>query len=209
MKYLLTVLTGAMLWACNQARVTGIEIDPAIQQEAEKKFTAIKGSDQSNVKHLFYENPVAFEFFEDDSLVLSSEGQFIEQQFKSFYLWKNDTLLIDGSIGWFGGGGFAIEVVNNKATVYHMLSADDFPVYAYGENTDLLYRLQVPCTDVKAVISELPEKGKNRLIYGYVEFKSGDYYLEANINEDKAPRRKKSRSNMKMYFKSAEFNPLP
>ncbi|MCZ8215202.1 MAG: hypothetical protein O9262_03135, partial [Cyclobacteriaceae bacterium] len=126
--------------------------------------------------------------------------------FKSFYLWEGDTLNIDGAIGLFGGGGFALKIINGKATVYHMLSSDDFPTYAYGEKTELIDRLEVPCHDTKAIISEIPLKGAGKIIYGYVEFKSEDYYtgqwtVDGNENEP----RKKSRANMKMYFKSGEL----
>jgi hypothetical protein len=121
-------------------------------------------------------------------------------------LWKGDTLIIDGAIGFFGGGGFSIQVVNGMATVYHMLTSDDFPTYAYGEKTGIISRLDVPCHHVKAIVSEIPLKGTGKVIYGYVEFESEEFYsTQSAIDEKETRARTKSRSNMKMYFKSGEL----
>jgi hypothetical protein len=148
---------------------------------------------------------VTLEFYENDSLIFSTQDKPKSLMFKSFYIWQGDTLVIDGGIGLFGGGGFSLQIVNGKATVYHMLSSDEFPTYAYGEQTELIDRLEVPCREVKAILSEIPVKGKNTVVYGYVEFKSGNYFTGQGTVDGKEYRpRKKSRSNMKMYFKSGE-----
>ena len=147
-----------------------------------------------------------FDFYENDSLIGSTQGKPKAILFKSFYLWKGDTLIIDGAIGLFGGGGFSIQVINGKATVYHMLSSDDFPTYAYEEKTEIIFRLDVPCHDVKAIVSEIPLKGTGKVIYGYVEFESEDYYsTQATVEGKETGPKTKSRSNMKMYFKSGEL----
>jgi hypothetical protein len=83
-----------------------------------------------------------------------------------------------------------------------MLSSDEFPTYgyAYGEKSDLLGRLEVPCHDTKLTISELPDKANNKIIYGYIELKSENYYYV-----DQLTGRIKQRANMKMYFRSGLF----
>ena len=60
-----------------------------------------------------------------------------------------------------------------------MLASDEFPSYAYKEKDSLIFRLEVPCTDTKIILSEIPNSTKNQVIYGLVEFKSGDYYASS------------------------------
>ncbi len=205
------LLIFATFCSCKQTKssaIDGLVIDPAIRDEAEKHFRSAGKYEEinsSNVGFQVFKNNLEFEFYENDSLVLSTQGKPEELHFKSFYVWQGDTLTIDGAIGLFGGGGFAIKVINNKATVYHMLSSDDFPAYAYGEKTELIDRLEVPCHDTRAIISEMPTKGSGKIIYGYVEFKSEDYYSSQWDIDGKEGTRKKSRSNMKMYFRSGEL----
>ena len=201
------------LCSCGQSRqesTNGFIIDPSIKGEAEDNFKSASEKyeeiNDSNVGFQIFENYLEFEFYENDSLILSTEGHRRGVLFKSFYMWEGDTLTIDGLLGLFGGGGFALKIINGKATVYHMLSSDDFPTYAYGENTELIDRLEVPCHDTKAVVSEIPIKGAGKNIYGYVEFKSEHYFTSQGTADGKEYRpRKKSRANMKMYFKSGEL----
>ena len=88
-----------------------------------------------------------------------------------------------------------------------MLRSDEFPTYAYGENTDLIYRLEVPCHDIKVVLSGLPTKGEKNIIYGYVEFESDNYFTgQGTVDGKEVEPRRKSRSNMKMYFRSGLFD---
>ena len=127
--------------------------------------------------------------------------------FKSFYLWKGDTLTIVGVFGLFGGIGFGIDIYKNNATLYHILSSDDFPSYAYKERDSLIYRLEVPCTDTKIVLSEIPDSTKKQVIYGYIEFKSGSYFASSgSADGHEILPRQKLRNNMKLYFKSGKLN---
>lgn len=210
MKYLVGLLFVSMvICSCGQTKksnnIEGITISPQIKDEAEKNFKRLEDYDELTHGFQMFKNNVTFEFYENDSLILSSEVKQKSVLFKSFYLWKGDTLLIDGGIGLFGGGGFSIQIIKGKATVYHMLSSDESPLYAYGEKTQLLDRLEVPCHDVKAILSAIPEKGKGTIIYGYVEFKSDSYYVREGIVDGKEfEPRKRCRANMKIYFKSGE-----
>ena len=114
---------------------------------------------------------------------------------------------IDGAFGLFGGTGFSIKIIKGKATLYHMLASDEFPSYAYSEKDSLIFRLEIPCTDTKIVLSEIPDKTKKQVIYGYVEFKSGDYYASSgSVDGQEILPRKKQRANMRIYFKSAHID---
>src|SRR5688572_8974390 len=206
---LLTILLLMTIYSCGQTSTTkaidGLVINPQVKIEAERNIKDSKDFEKINQRFQIYENMVTMEFYENDSLILSTKDNPKNIIFKSFYFWRGDTLIIDGGIGLFGGGGFSIQIVNDKATVYHMLSSDDFPTYAYGEKTELIDRLEVPCNDVKLILSEIPTKGKKTAIYGYVEFKSDNYFTSQGAVDGKEFQpRKKSRSNMKMYFRSGE-----
>ena len=88
-----------------------------------------------------------------------------------------------------------------------MLSSDDFPSYAYKEDDSLIFRLEVPCTETKIVLSEVPDSTKKQIIYGYVEFKSGSYF--ASHGSDDGPEmlpRLKQGNNMRVYFKCGRLD---
>ncbi|RKO71207.1 hypothetical protein D7322_13725 [Sphingobacterium puteale] len=182
----------------------GLTIDPNIKTEVEKNITISEfGARQDKI--LIYNNRMLLDFYEDDKLSSSLKEQDNKSTvFKSFYYWQGDTLGIDGAFGLFGGTGFSIKMVKGKATLYHMLASDNFPSYAYNQKDSLIFRLEVPCTDTKIILSEIPDATKNKVIYGYVEFKSGDYYSSSSAaNGQEILPRKKHRANMKIYFKSA------
>ena len=165
------------LTACGQTKnsgtIKGLTIDPNIKNEVEKNIESSKELDMFQDKMQVYLNSGFIESFQNDSLIFSSKSQHGKIPFKSFYLWKGDTLAIDGAFGLFGGIGFGIDIYKNNATLYHLLSSDDSPSYAYKENDSLIFRLEVPCTDTKIILSEIPDSTKKQIIYGYIEFKSG------------------------------------
>lgn len=211
MKYVIgLILFSLTLASYGQSNsIRGLTIDPEIKFEAEKHFTSASEYEKINSSdHGFqiFETSLEFDFYQNDSLIASTQRAPKAILFKSFYLWKGDTLIIDGAIGLFGGGGFSIQVIDGNATVYHMLSSDDFPTYAYGEKTEIRSRLDVPCHHAKAIVSEIPTKGTGKVIHGYVEFQSKDYYsTNGTVDGKEVGRRIKSRSNMKIYFKSGEL----
>ena len=199
------------LISCDQAKdieiKKGIIIDPAIKKDVEKNITLSPEFDAAKDMMQIYINTGEIESYENDNLVYKSGFREFKSLFKCFYLWKNDTLLINGAFGLFGGIGFAINIVGDSSKLYHMLSSDDFPTYAYHENDSLIFRLEVPCTDTKIVLSEIPDSTKNTVVYGYVEFKSRDYYSSAGIADgNEILPRKKMRNNMKLYFKSGKLD---
>lgn len=185
----------------------GLTIDPNIKTEVEKNITPF-GFGVGQDKILIYNNRMLLDFYEDDKLSISLKEQDNKSTvFKSFYYWRSDTLGIDGAFGLFGGTGFSIKIIKGNATLHHMLASDDFPSYAYKEKDSLIFRLEVPCTDTKIVLSEIPDSTKNQTIYGYVEFKSGDYYASSgSVDGQEILPRKKQRANMRIYFKSAKLD---
>ncbi|MCH5720545.1 hypothetical protein [Niabella hibiscisoli] len=199
------------LSACRQIKnfetINGLTIDPNIKSEVEKHIETSKEYEMFGDKMQVYLNSGEIQSYENDSLIFTTKIGKNKTPFKSFYLWHNDTLTIDGAYGIWGGSGFGIEIVNNKARLYHMLSSDDFPTYAYNEKDSLIFRLEVPCTDTKITLSEIPDSTKKQIIYGYIEFKSENFYSSSGSenNQEILPRRK-IRNNMKLYFKSGYLN---
>ena len=198
------------LTACGQTKnsstIKGLIIDPSIKNEVEKHIESSKELDMFKDKMQVYVNSGFIESFQNDSIIFSSSKQESKAPFKSFYLWKADTLTIDGAFGLFGGIGFGIDIYKSNATLYHMLSSDDFPSYAYKENDSLIFRLEVPCTDTKIILSEIPDSTKKQIIYGYIEFKSGSYFASSgSADGHEILPRLKLRNNMKLYFKSGKL----
>lgn len=186
----------------NQKEINGLIIDPTIKQQVENHIKESDDFGKMNSVVQVYENSILGEFFENDTLFFSNDDITKKQLFKSFYYWKDEKLGIDGAFGLFGGFGFNINFNNNQAELFHMLSSDDFPSYSYNEKDSLIYRLEVPCTETKIILSELPDKEKKQLIYGYVEFNSNNYYsTSGSLDEGKKPPKKRHRSNMKIYFR--------
>jgi hypothetical protein len=186
----------------NTNEIDGLTIDPGIKIEAEQYFGKSE-FDEAQDKWLIYNNRMLVDFYEDDKLIQTTKDKEISKLAKSVYYWRKDTLNIDGAFGLFGGFGFNVKIINGKATLYHMLASDEFPSYSYNENDSLIFRLEVPCAETKIILSDLPDPEKKQVIYGYVEFKSGEYYsTNGSVNGKEIKPRNRSRINMRMYFKS-------
>jgi len=206
MKYL-TLILGLILISCSNGQkkneIDGLKIDPNIKSEVEKYIVDQPEFESFGELMQVYGNSLYVESYENDSLIVSTTDYSKKLPFKSFYLWNKDTLGINGAYGLFGGTGFYIKIVDKKAELFHMLSSDDFPTYAYKENDSLIMRLEVPCSDTKIILSEIPDSTKNQLIYGLVEFKSNNFYSASGaFREGEEPKKKKTRNNMKIYFRS-------
>ncbi len=199
------------LTSCGQTKdsstIKGLTIDPSIKKEVEKHIETSKEYEMFGDKMQVYMNSGDIQSYENDSLIFSSKFGETKTPFKSFYLWNNDTLTIDGAFGIWGGIGFGIEIVKKEARLYHMLSSDDSPSYAYQEKDSLIFSIEVPCTNTKIVLSEIPDSTKKQIIYGYIEFKSGDYFASSGSTNglENLPRQK-LRNNMKLYFKSGKLD---
>lgn len=171
-----------------------IIIDKSIEKEAKSKMS--KGL-------VMYENTLIADYFENDELIMSTKGKEKKLPFKSFYYNHNDTIIIDGAYGMFGGFGFSIKIKDGEAHVFHMLASDEYPTYALHKNDSLEFRIEVPCTNTQLTLSKMPELKEREVLYGLVEFESGNYYQSGPLVSNKEiESRKKVRMNMKVYFKS-------
>ena len=209
MKYLPLILVLILCSCSNRQKksdIAGLTIDPNIKTEVEKHIVEQPEFERFGDFMEVYGNSLYMDSYENDSLVVSSTDFSKKLPFKSFYFWDKDTLGINGAYGLFGGTGFYIKIADKKVELFHMLSSDDIPTYAYKKSDRLIMRLEVPCSDTKIVLSEIPDSTKNQIIYGFVEFKSDDFYSVSGVFlEGEEPKRKKTRNNMKIYFKSGLF----
>ena len=186
----------------SQLEIKGLTIDPTIKEQVEIHIKDSKDYSEMNSIMQIYENSLLGEFYKNDTLSFSNKDISKKQIFKSFYYWIDGKLGIYGAFGIFGGTGFHISFLNNHAEVFHMLSSDDFPTYAYKEKDTLIDRLDVPCSETKIILSEIPDQRKKQIIYGYVEFKSNDYYsVSGAFVVGEVPPKNKFRNNMRIYFK--------
>src|SRR5689334_7323353 len=118
MKFLTTLLFNCLTSILfGQINITGLTVNPQIKIEAEKNFKDKEEFSKINQGFQLFENKVTVELYENDSLTLSTKDKPRNILFKSFYLWRGDTLFIDGAIGLFGGGGFSIRIINGQAAV--------------------------------------------------------------------------------------------
>lgn len=206
------VLLSLNLMACKrpvEPRAQLIDINPNIQQEVEAKIEAPQfGSGEDDYDILIYDNLMLVDYFEHDSLLVSTRDTGQTHIFKSFFYEKDDTLSIDGFYGLFGGFGFSIKIKNDQATVYHLLAADEFPTFSRTEKSSLLLRMEVPCTNTSLTLSRMPVLSPGEVIYGVVTFDSDSYYQSGPVvDEQEMEPRTKMRMNMKVYFK-ARYMPI-
>ena len=176
-------------------------IDPKIKVEVEKNISSIDldlGIEGISV----YNNRVYLDFYEDGKQILSNTNKNESSIFRSSYYWMNDTLVIDGLFGLFGGSGFTIKMINDDVVLYHLLASDESPSYAHTAKSPLVSRLEVPCTASQVILSEIPDKSRQNILYGCVEFESDEYYKRSGSINGKEFPRKKQQAKMKIFFKS-------
>ena len=179
------------------------EIDETIKNKAEEKISESEFGGLFEDLFLVYDNLMMVDYFENDSLVMSTKNEERKGPFKSFFCSQNDTLAISGVYGLFGGFGFLIKVIHNKPIVHHVLLGDEFPIYSKTKNGELKFMIEVPCTKTKVILSKQPELKEGEIIYGFVEFESDEYYQSGgSVDGKEIEERKKIRMNMTVYFKS-------
>ena len=197
----LLLAVGLAFQTCGQTTKSGEDftIDPDIEHEAEKYISPL-GANELDTLGLIYSNQLKWDLFEEGKLVHSTKDTTASMPFKAFYYWTSDSLHIDGGFGIFTTLGFAVTICDNKATVKHLLSVDEFPIYKLYETDSLQLRIDVPCNNTKLTLTALPNMYESEPVYGLVEFESEDFYEEGNDGI------KKFRSNMIIYFRAIKVD---
>ena len=189
-----------------------IVVDANIKNDGEKYFKKYKNIENLN-GNLIYEMPLYIEIYKDGKLLwfrnFKSDKNIV---FKSGYFWHGDTLIIEGTNGIDGGTGFIIKYYKGKTKLYNLLITDKydskFPNYAYGIDDSLKFRVEIPWTKTKIILSEIPKYKLNKIIYGYVEFDGNEFYQCDRDGAGVKFEYQKLRTKMKIYFKSSNLNLL-
>ena len=199
---LLPIIISALI-SCAKSNI--VTIDHSIKSEVLKN---ISDNEFSRIEdnYLIYSNRIFADFYENDSLKVSTKDTIAYQVFKSYYYWQADTLRIEGTYGIFGGVGFSIKASKNDTSIFLMLASDEFPQFSLNADDSLVFLLDVPCKNTKIVLSEIPDSLKKQTIYGYVEFSSNSYFhTQGSLEGKEILPRVKGRNNMKIYFKCKEL----
>lgn len=206
----------SMAWASGAIAQAGtstwvpVELDPQVKARVE----ACIDTTQADIKRpgedvpFIYANCFAGSVEVNDSLVSHvTEADARKSVFKSFYGFVDDTLVIDGGYGFFGGFGFTARVAGGRADVRHLAAADEEPLYTAGPTDTLCFRLEVPCTGVRFVLSQPPDPNAAGPIYGYVEFSSNVYYSgKGAVDGVEVLPRDRCRMAMRIHFRSVRID---
>jgi|TARA_B110000091_G_C13615980_1_gene390876 hypothetical protein len=203
MKNILLISTLSILLGFKTETSSLYSIDASIENEAKKHFSASKfGGNTQGL--MLYENDMEIEYYENN--ILSQSVKIEEQKkstFKSYFTSREDTLYIDGLFGLWGGSGFSIKIINGIPKLFHIANSDEFPVYSTTKEGKYQQFVEIPCKEVKIVLSQEPVKHQTDTIFGYVEFKSNSYFVSPGSADGKelGPR-KEVNVNMKTYFQT-------
>ncbi|MFD0837566.1 hypothetical protein ACFQ0I_17445 [Mariniflexile aquimaris] len=119
---------------------------------------------------------------------------------QTFFYQENDTIKIYGNYGYYEFYGIFKE---RMVQVFAPIFSFDFPDCSLNETDDLKMEIDVPCKIMNFTISEYPNPESNNFLFGYLEFKTIDFYnADRVLNEKETKRRKKVSMKMKIYFKS-------
>ncbi len=203
MKPILLLALSAGLLSCGHTTTADqpLRLDQSIRTKVLEHLVFPHPSRQETTAH-FYENRYFTEWFTNDSLEYSTYDSTVSQTFRSYYEWKEDTLVITGGYGWLTGllGGFEIRVHNYEVQVFNKLCSANTPAYKLEAAEPEKFILNIPTTDAQVVLSELPKNYSKTVLYGYVTFKGTNFYRQKDSLSEK------HRMNMKAYFRST---PLP
>ncbi|MEL6657868.1 MAG: hypothetical protein AAFP77_20525 [Bacteroidota bacterium] len=202
MKYHLSLLFGIFtLLAYGQEipEPVDIIIDSSIVKAVEERISPFEPDGMLHDQLQLHENVLLAVYYENDSLLFDTRELNRSMPFKVFYLPKSDTVYLAGFYGFFSGFGFLMKWVDKKPYLYHSAAAD----YAYTPDSPLEYRVDVPCTAAKAVLSKEPEFVVGEVIHGMVQFSSDEYYqVEALADGEEQGGRLRIRMDMTIYFKA-------
>lgn len=193
------VLILFMCTSCNSENQTFethiFRIDTAIKSTAQQN---IWNAEHGNPKYLFL-SKLSAEFYTDDILEKIEFDTFNAQMWGR-YSWHNDTLTITGNFGDLTSTGFIANVYHDTAYFYHSQCAHTKKRYKNNLSDTLVQCAKVPCSYSQLIISNIPDRTKDEEIFGYVNFRSKDFYSQ-NGNDIK-----KLRANMAFYFRAYNYD---
>jgi len=140
------------------------------------------------------------EYYNNDTLDLVYKDSLLED-FWGRYWWHNDTLTLTANMGDLWASGFIVDIYNgNAGDVRHNVCAHENKVLKGKIADSPSICIAAPCSYSELVISGMPDSTSGEAIFGYVKFRSKDYYLV----DDRG--RIKDRTNMSFYFRATNYN---
>ena len=191
--------------ACGQEMLEPVDIiiDSSIIQAVEERISPFEPDGMLDDRLQLHENVLLATYYENDSLLFDTREMNRSMPFKVLYFPKTDTVYLAGFYGLFGGFGFLIKWVDNKPFLYHSAAAEEWPCFAYTPDGLLEFRVDVPCTAAKAVLSKEPAFVEGEIIHGMVQFSSEEYYqVETVADGEEQGERLRIRMDMTIYFKA-------
>lgn len=140
------------------------------------------------------------EYYNNDTLSWKDMDSLLED-FWGRYWWHHDTLSLTANIGELSTSGFIVDIYKGEADeVRHNVFAHENNVYKIRVTDSPTICVEAPCSYSELVISGLPGSTSDESIFGFVKFRSKDYYLVENHNLIK------NRTNMSFYFRAINFD---
>ena len=192
----------------NTEKNNKITIDNGIQKKVENEIIDTFPKNQKECG-LYYINNWHLEWYLNDSL---QKNNVSKQKFYSNWGIKGDSIQINGLYGEdnAGSAGFQINLINGLPKVTLSIRPHIGKSYAYTKDGILEFNLDIPTEKSKVILSQMPDNQSSKIIYGYVEFETVDYYSATKYEDSKElpNQRDKVRANMKVYFKANKCDSL-
>lgn len=140
------------------------------------------------------------EYFENDSLVYAVNDTGT-RFFWGRYWWWDGVMRIMAAVGELRTSGFIADVTGpNAGEVKHNVCAHDHGEYCLQPADTPTICVEAPCSSYELVISRIPDSASDEPVYGYVQFKSTDYFHQEREGFSRR------RANMRFYFRAINFD---
>lgn len=192
---------------CNTgfAQIEKLVIDKKIEAQSKKYF----GPPASSIlaQDSFYENTVYFRTFVEDSLTLDFMTNPYIFSFSCHHFYKNDTLFIEGTMGTFVLEGFYAKIFKDSILeMKHLRFWGKPSYYLTASQAQPQSLIKVDVNSGKLILNTIPPNNSKKTIFGYIEFKSKDFYVEVSDKQKtKIPLKATWRQDGRIYFKSRYF----
>ena len=186
-----------------------IIFDNSIQKKVENEIIDTFPKNQKGCG-LDYINNLHLEYYSNDSL---QKNNYSKLNFYSTWGIKGDSAEIYGLFGSENAGstGFKINIVNGlpKVTLCihpHIIGGH----HAYTKDGKVEFNMNIPTKKSKIILSQMLDNQSSKIIYGYVEFETVDYYSVTKYENGKEipNKRDKVRANLRVYFKANKCDSL-
>ncbi len=171
-------------------------IDSSISLTAKTK---IRETEFGSKKYSFMA-PFESRYFTNDTLVFSGSR---EEQIYARYYFENDTLHIAGGPTGMSGGGFHAVITGKEKHFYHFNCGHTKRRLKKSITDSTEVCVDVECNSYNFIISDIPDSTKDNFIYGFVEFKSNEYFYEEKHMVSRL------RQEMRFYFRAYNFHFSP